>query len=281
MNRIRIVGLCLIAVFAITAVAAGTASASFPEYKTCVKAAVKEKGTFNDKNCSIPSKGVAKAKEGGYELGPFSAAKKKAFTGKAGVSTLFSYIPSNEATFWTGGTVVGTVTCKSAKSAGEVTGPKTSTVTVEFKTCATEGKKCTSPAAKAGTIKTNKLTATLGFIEGGVGSEIEGGASGVTNQAEFNCEGTAITTNGTLIGVNSGNIDKFSKESTQTFAVNGEHGQEVVFGEFPNTSEAVWGPGTGPIHVLKTFANPPGVSIPSGELTTSTLKGENMEIATH
>jgi hypothetical protein len=285
MKRMRIVGLCLIAVFAVSALGAASASASFPEYKSCVKAAVKEKGTFNDKNCSIPSLGKIKAKEGGYELGSWEGLKKKGFKGKNGVSTLLSYIPNNEATFWTGGEVVGTVSCKSAKSEGEITGPKTSTVTVEFKTCASAGKKCASAGEKAGTIKTKLLHAELGFIEGGVGSLIQAndttGGAGVPNQAEFNCEGTAITTNGSLIGVNTGNIDKFSKEGTQTFATNAENGQEVPFGAFPNESEGVWGPGTGAVHILKTFANPPGVSIPSGQKTTSVLKGENAEIATH
>lgn len=274
MKRIRIAGLCLVAVFAFSAVVAASASAEFPEYKTCIKAVPKNTGNFSDKNCSVKVGGTGK-----YELGAWNQGKKLAFKGKNGVSTLDSYIPENEATFWTGGTIVGTVTCKSAKSAGELTGPKTSTVTVEFKTCASEGKKCTSPAAKSGVIKTKLLTATLGFIEGGVGSNVDV-ESGVGKSAEFNCEGLEISTTGSVIGVNTGNIDTFSKEGTQTFAVNGKGGQQVPFGGFPNESEAVWGPGTGAVHVLKTKATPPGVDIPSGESTTSVLKGENLEIAT-
>jgi hypothetical protein len=276
MKRIRIAGLCLVAVFAFSAIVTGSASAAAPEYKTCIKAVPKNTGNFSDKNCSVAAPGTGK-----YELGEWNQGKKLTFKGKNGESTLDSYVPEVEAEFWKGGTVVGTVTCKSAKSRGEITGPKTSTVTVEFKSCASEGKKCTSvsPAGKPGSIVTKPLTSILGLIgPEAVGSLVEAGNEGLNKSAEFNCEGLEISTTGSVIGVNSGNTGKFGKEGTQTFAVNGKGGQEVPFGGFPNESEGVWGPGTGAVHVLKTFANPPGVNIPSGESTTSVLKGENMEI---
>ncbi|HEY1451069.1 MAG TPA: hypothetical protein VGF47_08950, partial [Solirubrobacteraceae bacterium] len=158
---------------ALAAVAVSSASAALPEYKVCAKATKVGKfytGKFNDKNCTSANE----AGTGKYELKNWEAAKKKGFKGKNGVSTLDSYIPENEATPWTGGTVVGIVTCKTGKSAGEITGPKTSTVTVEFKTCTSEGKKCTSAGAKSGVIKTKLLNATLGYIEAGVvGSDVE------------------------------------------------------------------------------------------------------------
>jgi len=279
MKRIRIVGLCLVAVFALSAIVASAASAeTAPTYKVCAK--VKETGKFNDKNCSVASKGGKK--EGDYELAEWSSAKKKAFTGKNGVSTLLSYIPEKESEFWTGGTVAGTVVCKNAKSVGELTGPKTATTTVTFASCTSEGKKCTSAGApKAGDIVTKKLSTVLGFDEGGqVVTLVEGGGEGVNNQAEFNCEGLAVETNGSLLGVDTGNLNKIEKSYTTTFAVNAKSGQEVVFAGVPNESELVWGPGTGAIHVLKTHATPPGVSIPSGEKTTSVNKGEALEIET-
>ncbi len=278
MKRIRIVGLCLVAVFALSAVVAASASAELPEYKACAKASPKGSGKFNDKNCSIPSKGGVK--EGGYEVAEWNKAKKLTFTGKNGESTLDSYIPEKEAEFWTGGTVVGKVVCKSGKSAGKITGPKTGTVTVEFKTCSSEGKKCTSTGAKPGTIKTNLLNTVIGYdASKEVVSLVEGGSEGTGLSASFNCEGLAIETTGSVLGVDTGNLNKFAKESTQTFKVNAKGGQEVVFAGVPNESEAVWGPGTGAIHVLKTHATPPGAFIPSGENTTSVLKGETMEIA--
>ncbi len=271
MRRIKMMGLCLVAVVALAAVAVSSASAALPEYQVCAKAAKVGKtytGKFSDKNCSVAEpKG-----EGKYELESWEAAKKKGFKGKNGVSTLDSYIPENEATPWTGGTVVGVVSCKSGKSEGEITGAKTSTVTVEFKTCTSEGKKCTSAGQKAGVIKTKLLNATLGYIEPGVvGSDVEAADKGVS--AAFNCEGLEVVTIGSVIGVNSGNVNKVSKEGVQTFNVNAKGGQEVVFGEFPENEI------TGPAHFLLSKITPPGVTLPSGEKTTSTLKGENLEIA--
>lgn len=273
MRRIKMMGLCLVAVFALAGVAVSSASAELPEFQVCAKAEKIGKtynGKFNDKNCtSANEKG-----EGKYELKNWEAAKKFGVKGKNGVSTLDSYIPENEATPWTGGTVVGTVTCKSGKSEGTITGPKTTSITVEFKTCSSEGKKCTSPGAKTGVIKTKTLTATLGYInkaEKIVGSDVEAADKGVS--AEFSCEGLEIVTIGSVIGVNSGNINKISKEGTQTFNVNAKGGQEVVFGEFPEN------PVTGPAHFLLSKITPPGVTLPSGEKTTSTLKGEAEMIA--
>ena len=270
MRRIKMMGLCLVAALALAAVAVSSASAALPEYKVCAKATKVGKtytGKFNDKLCTSANE----AGTGKYELEGWEAAKKKTFTGKNGTSTLTSYIPENEATPWTGGAPVGVVTCKSGKSAGEITGPKTSTVTVEFKTCTSEGKKCSSAGAKAGVIKTKQLTATLGYIEGGVGSDVE--ASDHKVSASFSCEGLAIVTVGSVIGVNSGNVNKISKEGTQTFSENAKHGQSVVFGEFPENPE------TGPAHFLLSNITPPGITLPSTENTVSKLKGEAEEIA--
>jgi hypothetical protein len=265
MKRIRIVGLCLVAVFAMSAIASASASAETPEYtyKTCIKASPKESGKYNDKLCTVASKGGKK--EGDYELAEWNKGKKVTFTGKNGESTLDSYIPENEAEPWTGGTIVGTVVCKSGKSAGTLTGPKTSTVTVEFKTCTSEGKKCTSAGEKAGTIKTDQLTSTLVAGTSGESLSLVEGTSGTS--AEFNCEGLAVVTTGDLNGVNSGNVGVIAKESKQTFSVNAKGGQEPVFNQ------------KSPFYAfLLSNITPPGITLPSGEKTTSTLKGEYLEI---
>lgn len=41
MSRIKMMGLCLVAVFALTALAASAASAASPEFRTCIKATEK------------------------------------------------------------------------------------------------------------------------------------------------------------------------------------------------------------------------------------------------
>jgi hypothetical protein len=273
MRRIKMMGLCLVAVCALAAVAVSSASAALPEFKVCVKAEKVGKaynGKYADKECSVAEpKG-----EGKYELKGWEAAKKFGVKGKNGVSTLDSYIPENEAEPWKGGTVAGVVSCKSGKSEGEITGPKTTSITVEFKTCTSEGHKCTSPGQKAGVIKTRPLIATLGYInkaEKTVGSDVEAADHGAS--AEFSCEVLEIQTVGSVIGVNSGDVNKISNEGTQTFKVNSKGGQEVVFGEFPEN------PTTGSAHFLLSHITPPGVTLPSGENTTSVLKGEKEMIA--
>jgi hypothetical protein len=61
MRRIRIVGLCLIAVFAVVAVAATSASAAEPEWGHCV---AHKKGEYTEGNCKTKS---AKAHKGKFE----------------------------------------------------------------------------------------------------------------------------------------------------------------------------------------------------------------------
>jgi hypothetical protein len=74
-------------------------------------------------------------------------------------------------------------------------------------------------------------------------------------------------TTGDLNGVNSGNVGVIAKESKQTFSVNAKGGQEPVFNQ------------KSPFYAfLLSNITPPGITLPSGENTTSTLKGEYLEI---
>jgi hypothetical protein len=264
MKRIKIVGLCLVAAMAMAAFASSSASAF--EYKVCFKVKVKHSGKFNDKLCSIPGKeGGTGLKENEYEKnGNFEKLVKKTFTGKNGVSTLDSYAPESETEPWTGGTVLGKVTCKKAKSAGEITGAKTSTVTVTFETCTSETKKCTSAnQAVIGDIKTNLLAATIVSVGGKPASNV---APAKGTSAEFSCEGLEISTVGSINGLITGNIEgKYSLSSVQTFKVNAKGGQENPFTDEEPSS---------PKFLLSTIT-PPGATLPSGENTTSTLKGSS------
>ncbi len=66
MKSMRILGLCLAAVFALSAIAVSSAAAAQPEYKTCGKATKIVKtytGKYTDKNCSE----VNAKSEGKYE----------------------------------------------------------------------------------------------------------------------------------------------------------------------------------------------------------------------
>ncbi len=272
MRRVRIVGFCVMVVFALGALVASGAWAAAPEFKVCGKAAKVGKtytGKYNNKTCSeVNAKG-----EGKYELEGWEAAKKKALKGTGGAGTLDAFVPSNEAEPWAGGSVLGEVTCKSAKVTGEVTGAKTATSIVEFKTCTSEGKKCNSAGAKTGVIKTEKLYITLGYIESGkaVGALVEGGAGGKDLSAKFNCEGLEFEASGSVIGVNSGNVNSVSKSFSLKFAVNAKGAQEVTTGEFPNGT-------TGAEHYLNTYIQPTDLHLPSGEDTTVAIKSEAVEV---
>jgi hypothetical protein len=149
MTRIRVVGLCLFAAFAIAAVASASASAALPEFG-----------------------------------GPFP----KPFTSKSKKSTFE--------------TVKGTkVTCTVDTNAGEITGPKTGTVTVRFTGCRSSGLPCQSKGAAPEEIVTNVLSMTLGYIskakkEVGIDLSSPTGAPLV----EFECAGFPVQIRGSVIG---------------------------------------------------------------------------------
>ncbi len=65
MRHIRIIGLCLVAVFALVAVAATSASAAEPEWGACVS--VKSKGHYEDSNCTKEAFKENKAHEKKYK----------------------------------------------------------------------------------------------------------------------------------------------------------------------------------------------------------------------
>jgi hypothetical protein len=84
MSRLRMIGLCLVAVVAIGAVAAASASAEAPEYGRCIKKAKTEGAGFSDANCNS-----AVGAEGKYEwiAGPgpkakFTSVERFLFSGK-------------------------------------------------------------------------------------------------------------------------------------------------------------------------------------------------------
>jgi hypothetical protein len=252
MKRIRIAGLCLVAVFAMSAVAVSSASA-LPTYQVCKKAAVKEHGTFNNKNCTGASKGGKK--EGDYELGAWNQGKEASPKTKNtnGTSTLTSYIK--------GFGIVGAVTCTKAKGEGRITGPSTGNVTVTFEKCTSSGESCASAGESAGKIKTALLTTTLAENEEKTAVIIRVGEAGAPS-ASFSCGAEKVVTTGTADGVDTGNVNTFSKDATNTFSVN-------AGGEQVNTVDG---------DVLLTEVVGTG-TFESGENTTASVKGEEMEIA--
>jgi len=157
MRRIRIAGLCLVAVFVMGAVFAGAASAANPEYGVCLKEGAKELSKYDNAKCiklasEDPGTEAEKIKKGSFVWHPGVPAKP-------GFTAVLK--PSTIATLET---KAGTkVTCTGLNAAGKVTGLKTVTVTkTEFNGCESGGIKCNTTGAGTGVIKVNELLGELG-----------------------------------------------------------------------------------------------------------------------
>jgi len=207
MKGLRISVMCVSAVLAICLVSAGTASASLPEAGRCVKVA-KGTGIYAGSSCVT----LAKPGKGTYEWTPVSATEKQTFSG-SGLETILTTVSHP------------TVKCLAANLAGEWTGAKTATVTIEFQACTSAtGQQCTSPTNPQNKteIKTMPLEAELGFIRH---EEVEGKlivlvgldlkpTPPLTSLAAYECEGSGET--GHIEGSVIGKIKPFDKMTTES-----------------------------------------------------------------
>ncbi|HUB75186.1 MAG TPA: hypothetical protein VL979_14275 [Solirubrobacteraceae bacterium] len=269
MKRIRIVGLCLVAVFALTAVIASSAQAGtyykcssvkkgfysnsecttrdekggkpkgkweLTEYKTCVSV---KKGFYSDSACSVRDEKKGKPK------GKFEKEAPVTFTDSTGEAKLATpaFGPND-------------VECTASTSSGTITGPKTGTDRVSFTGCTLEGHSCESvdlfgngtPSGKAGVIDTNLLDTKLvdhGEKAGGYKKE-EPATGEVWNEvissehepysSEFICNGEIILrTHGSVSGVVSPVNAAPSTSGENKFAV-GE-GEQALLTEVFNGTE--------------------------------------------
>ncbi len=256
MRRMRILGLCLVAMFAFSSMAAASASAVLlHEWKECSKAKKVGKeytGHYTSKECTLASFVTTGGK---YEL---LEVTKKTFTSKSKVSRFYSFIPSNEALPLGGGAVAGKIECKTSKDAGEFKNAKLATDTILFSGCTSEGKKCTSAGEPAGSVKTNLLSIKpeLGVPLPGKVLLLTGPAEGNVF-AEFNCEGAEVKVLGALLGLAVGNVQQAVKTAHLTWQVNKEFGQEPVLYQcsFSDSEEAICQ------NFLTADVTPPGVTL--------------------
>jgi len=152
MKRMRIMGLCLVAVFAVTAFAASSASA-LPEVGRCVEK-VEIKSKYTDKNCNVKAvKGNGK-----FEFKKGLEAKAAGFKGTSGTSFLE--------------TESGTkIECSGSSATGkwdEDTGiiKESESVFATFTGCTlgVAKKNCQNTGSPAGEIKTFELEGPLGYL---------------------------------------------------------------------------------------------------------------------
>lgn len=224
MKRLRIMGLCSVAVFALVAAVAANASATVPTWFQCAKAAKSGTtyiGHYTGKSCGA----ATKVETGGkYELKE-GIGKGKEFKGKGGKAVL-------HVKTWLGD---DTIECASSRDSGTPALPNLETgVVMTYKSCKALGsKRCTSSGAHAGEIKIAGMKGELGYVQESptevVGLKLESeahpGAGGEI--VRFSCEGLEVTMTGGLIGVQAKDVNVISKES-ETVDVAGEYIGERV-----------------------------------------------------
>jgi hypothetical protein len=159
MRRIKIAGLSLVAVFAVSVAMSATAAAvTGPEYGRCIKAATKSVSNYDSAKCiKLASEDAGteaeKLKKGNYEW--TKTILKKGFTVSLKPTTIAT-LENHSGT---------KVTCKKLTGKGEYTGTITEIVTqTDFSECESGGIKCNTTGDPAGVIKVKELEGELGII---------------------------------------------------------------------------------------------------------------------
>ncbi len=207
MKRIRIVGACLVAVFAFSAVVVSAASASSfaPEFAKCVTSAKTAKGSthkyeghFNNKACSEP--GTEAEGHGKYEL---ASAVGTEFTGKSKKTVLHVVGANGKAEV---------ITCKKDTIKGIVAASNRVSVTITFEGCTNEKKESCGTAGKIESSSGHPI-----FLEYLNEAETEYGAYSPSPMSSFSCGSESFELEGGLVGTATAN----GKDVTIAYAVNG------------------------------------------------------------
>jgi hypothetical protein len=147
MKRTRIVGLCLVAMFAMSTVVAASALAAEPEYHSCGKTAKVDKkysGMYTSKLCSPAA--LSATKEGEYErVAPTKLPAKLKST--SGIT--YVYLSSRETD-----TVSETVECKKDKDEGHIINSREADLKITYEECeAVSGELTGAPCGTVGAKK--------------------------------------------------------------------------------------------------------------------------------
>ena len=289
MRLVRVVGLCLLAVFGFAAVASATASAELPALYECHKVA-SGTGIWN-KGCKVEGKHNKELKENDFEIQEWNLVAKK---GKAKIFKGKNKTGANLEDL----SLSSKLSCTSYTDEGYFTGPKTAgKIKVIFKGCTLSNHSCKSPGAEAGQVKVNPLEGEDGYISRSkheVGALLRAEATGNPDRyiAEIECDEGQIKlrTSGAVIGRIEAPLGVFTKSATFNFiqhaAVNEWTEQWGLEGNNPKDklgTEILTG--GGPL-----FSEPPcepkrlekdeigGCYTGSGEETKVTNKGEELEL---
>jgi hypothetical protein len=147
MKHLKTLGLCVVAICALSVAIVSSAQAAAPEYGRCLKAEKNVKkewtGSFSDSKCNKAVSEAEKAKKGKYSWFPGAVKKFQTSTGgKAVLEEVGKYA----------------VGCESETSVGEYAGTKeVHGVVVKFKNCKSGPLTCTSEGHPLGELETNTL----------------------------------------------------------------------------------------------------------------------------
>jgi hypothetical protein len=215
MMRIRITAVCLVAAFAMAAVAGTSALAANPEFGRCLKTKAGGGTKYTTAKCTVVATGGEKENFEWYKA--FGSAKPLA---KTGFSATLK--PTTIATLET---KVGTkVTCKSLAAKAKFTSNTTiSGSQTDFSECESGGIKCNTKGAGTGVIKVKELEGELGVIKKEVPSTKDkigtvlwpaGGKPEIGETAsvfvEFECGTLTVKVRGAVISPITSNAMKLS-----------------------------------------------------------------------
>jgi len=242
MKRFQVVGLCLAAVFAFSAVMVASASAELPEYKACAKQSKnpttkKYEGEYSGKKCGASEKSATK--EGKYERVEWNKGKSASpsFKGKnegAPHNNLVDPIcptgqfnetshkcnaPEGSAKANEPADIAGTTTCTKEKVEGKITGAKTQTWKTVYGKCEALETPCNTAGKPAGTIETDELESTLVYLGKGKtnpGLRVKGkgvGKKASSRLAQYECLGGVLKVEvyGEVLAKQSGNTNEAEK----------------------------------------------------------------------
>lgn len=251
MKSIKIAGLCLIAAFAFSAVAAASALAEGqPTFKACVKAAVSGTGKYNDKACTEAN---AESK-GKYELAEVAAGTK--YTGKSKTTTIVAKSESG---------ATENIVCGKDVASIEVTEPSKFVETLTLSKCKANGSK-TEPCENGAkeTIKTEGINGEFYFLNA---AETQLGVFSTPPVGTFKCGSQSLEVENFLIGA----VENSSKGFSFNYAVSG--GKQAISGFFAEGEEIV-----GPITLVTEKEGEPGVQYEATLAGSEAFKAKGVSV---
>jgi hypothetical protein len=187
MKRMRIMGLCLVAVFAMSALVVSSASAAAPDYGKCTKVAAKT-GKMSSATCTVEKAG------GSYEWEPLAAPVAFTTAIKSGTLATLETVKKEK------------VVCKGETSTGNFMNKTEVETTPTFTGCEALKLKCSTPGQPEGTIAVEALQGELGVekkgetaIKNKIASNLYKKGNRNGQIVEFSCGGFIIKVKGTVL----------------------------------------------------------------------------------